>query len=78
MATYPSVTVTSAWTAVASAGVDRTAQVLGGDVWISDDASPSEDTAQMIRNGERFYIASGRTYQARRSSGTPNLRLMDY
>lgn len=79
MATYPAISLTtSGWTDITSAGVDRTAQVMGGDVWVSDDASPSDDTAQRLRDGERFFIASGKTYKARRISGFTQLRLMDY
>ena len=79
MATYPQINLTSSgWTTIASVAVDRTAQVLGGPVWISDDDVPNVDNAQRINTGERFFIASGKTYKVRRVAGTAQLRLMDY
>lgn len=80
MATYPRINLTNSnWTVIASVAVDRTAQVLGASVWVSDDASPNEDTAQQIKAGERFFIASGKTYRVRRTGGTAaQVRLMDY
>lgn len=79
MATYAPVYLgNSNWVDVPSVGVDRTAQALGGDVWISDDASPNVDRAQRIMHGERFFIASGKTYKVRRVAAVAQLRLMDY
>lgn len=79
MATYPAITLgDNNWVDVASAGTDRSAQVLGGDVWISDDASPTTDNAQRLAVGERLFIASGRTIKVRRVAAVAQLRLMDY
>lgn len=80
MATYPAINATSgAWTEVPAAPTDRTAQVLVGRVWVSDDASPSEATAQFIAEGERFFIAANRVYRVKSFAATGvQVRLMDY
>lgn len=79
MATYPPVRPAyGAWTAIASAGVDRLAVAVGGPVYLSDDASPDVSQAIPLNNGQSFFIASGRTIRVSGGGAGAQVRLIDY
>ena len=78
MATYPPVRpAPGSWFAIPASDVDTDIAATGGDMWISDDATPSIETAFPLPLGKTYPVKAGRALQCTPQGSVGCIRRMD-
>ncbi|MCV2448883.1 hypothetical protein [Paracoccus sp. DMF] len=78
MASYTVPTATAAWQTAPAPSADAWFQPIGGQVFVSTDASPSTETAGVVSAGVGYPVSSGTALKYRAFDGAPvAVRLWD-
>ncbi len=78
MATYSIPLVTSGWQTLPAPSADAWLQPVGGDIYISEDATPDTATAGVVTDRVGYPVTSGKEIKARSVNGAPvSVRMWD-